>query len=128
MIVPIFDSLVASRGLTAHRGENRMALRLVERKIEQLMNAGYGSTGSDGDVTSVNLDPGTHPVDPTIVLNPRRPSDSSDDLVGELTWTVVPVVWPSPGDSVRAKIVEVKMRWPVGLPRDSVSVTTLVGA
>ncbi len=127
IIVPIFDSLVAGRVLAAHRGETRMALRLVERKTEQLINAGYGSTGTDADVSSTNLDAGTHPANPTIVLNPRDASTAADDLIGDLTWTVVPVVWPSPGDSVYAKVVEVKLRWPFGSPRDSLSLTSLIG-
>jgi Tfp pilus assembly protein PilV len=128
VVVPIFNSLVAGRTLTAHRGEKRMALRLVERKVEQLMRAGYGASGSDSDVSSINLTSGLHPADPSIVVNVRRPSDTSDDLVGSLTWNVVPVAWPSPGDSVRAKVVEVRMTWPASSPRDSVSVTTIVGA
>ncbi len=43
LVVPMFNTLVAGRMLAAHRGEKRMALGLVERKVEQLMAAGYGS-------------------------------------------------------------------------------------
>jgi type II secretory pathway pseudopilin PulG len=128
LVVPIFDSLVSGRTLAMHRGEERMALRLVERKTEQLMKAGYGAIGSDADVSSVCMTAGTHPTDPSIVLSSRGDHDTSNDLLGDLTWSVVPVIWSSPGDSVRAKLVEVKLRWPQGSPRDSVSVTTMVGA
>jgi len=128
VIVPTFNALVSGRMFTSHRGEERMALGLVERKLEQLMNAGYGALGSDTDVSSVNLAPGTHPNDPTIVVNTRGNDDASDDVLGELTWTVHDLAWDSPGDSARAKAVEVQLRWPAGSPRDSVAVTTLVGA
>ena len=128
VVVPIFDSFVVGRTLTSHRGERRMALRLVERKVEQLMNAGYGSAGTDADVESTNLTAGSHPTDPSIVVNTRGDLDATNDVIGSLTWTVAPVVWPSPGDSVRAKTVEVKLVWPTQSPRDSLSVTTLIGA
>lgn len=128
VVVPIFDSFVVGRTLTSHRGERRMALRLVERKTEQLMNAGYGSAGSDANVESRNLTVGTHPTDPSIVVNTRGDADVTNDVVGSLRWTVAPVMWSSPGDSVRAKTVEVKLSWPAQSPRDSVSVTTLIGA
>ncbi len=128
VIVPIFNSLVSGRVLAAHRGEKRMALRLVERKVEQLMAAGYGSAGSDADVQSVNLDPGAHPTDPSIVVNTWGDADVSNDVLGNLEWAVVPISWSSPGDSVYAKMVEVKLTWPSAAPRDSVAITTLVGA
>ena len=128
LVVPIFDSLVSGRMLAAHRGEERMALRLVERKAEQLLKAGYGSVGSDANVSSVSMNAGLHPTDPSIVLSTRGDHDASNDLLGDMTWSVVPVVWASPGDSVHAKVVEVRLRWPQGAPRDSVSVTTIVGA
>ena len=85
VIVPIFNSLVSGRMMTAHRGEKRMALRLVERKVEQLMTAGYGSSGSDSDVGSVNLDAGTHPTDPSIVVNTRGDNEAGNDVTGNLT-------------------------------------------
>ena len=128
IVVPVFNSLVAGRVLTAHRGEKRMALRLMERKVEQLMQPGYASGGSDDDISSVNLDPGVHPIDPSIVVSTRSFVDISDDLVGELTWTVTSVAWSSPGDSVRAKMTEVKLRWPSDSPRDSLTLTTLIGS
>jgi type II secretory pathway pseudopilin PulG len=127
VIVPIFNSLVSGRMMTAHRGEKRMALRLVERKTEQLMTAGYGSSGSDADVGSVNLDAGTHPSDPSIVVNTRGDDDAGNDVLGDLTWLVVPMAWSSPGDSVYVKSVEVMLRWPSAAPRDSLILTTLIG-
>ncbi|MBD3368589.1 MAG: prepilin-type N-terminal cleavage/methylation domain-containing protein [Candidatus Eisenbacteria bacterium] len=128
LIVPIFDSMVSGRTLAMHRGEERMALRLVERKAEQLLKAGYGAVGSDADVSSVCMTSGVHPTDPSIVVSTRGDDDAANDLLGDMTWSVVPVIWSSPGDSVRAKLVEVKLRWPQGAPRDSVTVSTIVGA
>lgn len=128
LVVPMFNTLVAGRMLAAHRGEKRMALGLIERKVEQLMAAGYGSLGADGDVSSVNMGAGTHPDDPSIVVSTRGDQDETNDVLGALTWSVTPVAWASPGDSVRAKVVEVELRWPADAPRDSLSVTTLIGA
>jgi len=128
LVVPIFDSLVSGRSLAMHRGEERMALRLAERKTEQLLKAGYGSMSSDADISSVCMSAGVHPTDPSIVVSTRGDQDATNDLLGDLTWSVVPVVWSSPGDSVRAKLLEVKLRWPQSAPRDSVSVSTIVGA
>ncbi|MBM3307876.1 MAG: hypothetical protein FJY74_06090 [Candidatus Eisenbacteria bacterium] len=128
LVVPMFNTLVSGRMLAAHRGEKRMAIGLVERKVEQLLRAGYGALGSDADVSSVNLGSGTHPANPSIVLNTRGDEDAANDVLGSLTWSVIPVAWPSPGDSVKAKVVEVKMRWPLAAPRDSISITTLIGA
>ncbi len=105
-----------------------MALGLVERKVEQLMSAGYGSLGDDDDVTSVNMGAGTHPDDPSIVLSTRGDEDATNDVLGALTWSVTPVTWASPGDSVRAKVVEVELKWPADAPRDSLEITTLIGA
>ncbi len=127
VIVPIFNSLVSGRILAAHRGEKRMALRLVERKVEQLMQAGYGSSGNDANVQSVNLDVGAHPSDPGIVVNTRGDSHAGNDVLGSLTWFVTEAVWSSPGDPVYAKEVEVKLVWPSASPRDSLTVTTLIG-
>jgi len=128
IIVPMFDTLVAGRMLTARRGERRMAHHLVARKTEQLLNAGYGSSDAATDVTSIDLTAGLHPTDPSIVVNTRGDTSALNDVVGNLTWTVQPVVWTSPGDSVRAKQVEVKLVWPAQAPRDSLSITTLIGA
>jgi len=127
LIVPMFNALVSGRMLAAHRGEKRVALGLIERKVEQLMGAGYGSLGSDADVSSVNLAAGEHPTDPSIVVSTRGNQDAGDDVLGELSWTVTDLAWGSPGDSVRAKAVEVELRWPAGAPRDSLTLTTLIG-
>jgi len=128
VIVPIFDTLVAGRMMTARRGERRMAHHLVERKTEQLLNAGYGSADALSDVTSRDLSAGSHPTNPSIVVNTRGDTTGVNDVVGNLTWDVQLVAWPSAGDTVRAKEVEVKLVWPSQSPRDSVSITTIIGA
>ncbi len=127
IIVPIFDTLVSGRMMTARRGERRMAHHLVERKTEQLINAGYGSADALGDVTSLDLTPGTHPTNPAIVVNTRGDTAPQNDVVGNLTWNVQQRTWATAGDSLRAKEVEVKLVWPAQAPRDSVSITTLIG-
>jgi type II secretory pathway pseudopilin PulG len=126
-VVPIFDGFLRGRNFVTRRSEERMALRLVERKAEQLLNAGYGSAGADDDITSVNLTSGTHPNDPSIVLNTWGDDCVANDVTGALTWTVTNVDWASPGDRVYAKIVDVTLAWPLGAPEDSVTVTLLVG-
>ena len=126
-VVPIFDGFMRGRAFVTRRSEERMALRLVERKAEQLLNAGYGSAGADDDITSVNLTSGTHPTDPAIVLNTWADDCPSNDTVGSLTWAVQDVSWSSPGDQVYAKIVDVTLGWPSSAPEDSVTVTLLVG-
>lgn len=126
LVVPLADSLVVGRSFTAHRGEKRMALRLVERKAEQLMAAGYASAGPDNNILSTNMTIGTHPTSPSIVVNTRGDTDNSNDVFGDLNWYVVRDAYAAGGDSVRMKLVEVRLRWPSGAPRDSVSVTTVV--
>jgi type II secretory pathway pseudopilin PulG len=126
-VVPIFDGFMRGRAFVTRRSEERMALRLIERKAEQLLNAGYGSAGADDDVTSINLASGTHPIDPSIVLNTWGDDCPSNDVSGSLTWTVQNVDWASPGDRVYAKIVTVTLAWPDPDPKDSVSLTLLVG-
>jgi prepilin-type N-terminal cleavage/methylation domain-containing protein len=127
IIVPVFDGFMRGRMLVAHRGEKRMGLRLVERKVEQLLNAGYGSGGPDANILSLNVDPGVHPTDPSIVVNTRGDDDPGNDVMGELTWTVTPIWWSSPGDTVYAKTVDVKLRWPTSAMRDSVSASFMLG-
>jgi Tfp pilus assembly protein PilX len=128
IIVPIFDTLVSGRMLTARRGEKRMAHHLVERKIEQLLNAGYGSADAASDVTSRDLSYGSHPTNPGIVVNTRGDTSALNDVVGSMTWNVQRLAWPSAGDTVHAKQVEVKLVWPAQTPRDSVWITTIIGA
>ena len=126
LVVPLADVLVVGRTFTSHRGEKRMAVRLVERKVEQLMGAGYASTGPDDDILSTNMTVGAHPTTPTIVVNTRGDADNSNDVFGDLTWNVTRDVYAAGGDSVRRKLVEVSLRWPSGAPRDSVSVRTVM--
>lgn len=127
VLAPVVDGFVRGRSFTAHRGEKRMALRLAERKVEQLLNAGYGAGGDDGDVSSVNVTSGTHPTDSTIVVNTRGDNDPGNDVVGDMTWTVQDVNWTSPGDKVYAKIIDVTVSWPQNNPRDSVTLTFILG-
>ncbi|MFH1690363.1 MAG: prepilin-type N-terminal cleavage/methylation domain-containing protein [Candidatus Eisenbacteria bacterium] len=128
LVVPLADSLVVGRTFTAHRGEKRMALRLVERKAEQLMAAGYASAGPDNNILSTNMAVGAHPISPSIVVNTRGDTDNSNDVFGDLNWYVSRDAYAAGSDSVRRKIVEIRLRWPSGAPRDSVSVMTLVGS
>ena len=127
VIVPVFDGFVRGRSFVAHRGEKRMALRLIERKAEQLLRAGYSSAGADADVSSVNLSSGSHPNDSGILLNTRGDDDASNDVMGSLSWSVQDVSWTSPGDDVDAKIVNISLAWPASAPTDTVSVTLLLG-
>lgn len=126
-VVPIFDGFMRGRAFVTRRSEERMALRLIERKAEQLLNAGYGSAGADDDVTSVNLTSGTHPNDPSIMLNTWGDDCPQNDTTGSLTWAVTNVDWASPGERVYAKIVDVSLAWPMSDPVDSVTVTLLIG-
>ena len=127
-IAPAFDAMLRGRLLVARRGEERIALRLVERKTEQLLDAAYGSAGSDADITSTNLTAGTHPSDPTILLITRGDSDTSNDVYGDLTWTVTPITYSDPScDDTDYKHVVVKLAWPAGAHRDSVSIATVCG-
>lgn len=127
LVVPLADSLVVGRTFTSHRGEKLMALRLVERKAEQLMAAGYASVGPDDDILSTNMTIGTHPESPSIVVNTRGDADGSNDVFGDLTWDVTRDAYAAGSDSVRRKLVRISLRWPSGAPRDSVSVATVVG-
>jgi prepilin-type N-terminal cleavage/methylation domain-containing protein len=129
-IAPAFDAMLRGRLLVAHRGEERMALRLVERKAEQLLATGYESTGSDANVQSTNMAAGTHPTDPTILLVTHGDADASNDLYGDLTWTVNPVLWTDPlgvYDDTNYKQVDIKLAWPSGAHRDSVVISTICG-
>lgn len=130
VVTPVFDAFVRGRVLVAHRGEERIALRLIERKAEQLLDASYTSSGSDADITSTNLTAGTHPVNPTILLITRGDSDTSNDVYGDLTWTVTPITWTDPFsgyDDTDYKHVAITLAWPTGAHRDSVTITTVCG-
>jgi hypothetical protein len=127
LLAPVFDAFVRGRMFVAQRGEERMALRLIERKAEQLLQAGYCSTGPDQNVSSINVGAGTHPSDPTIVLHSRGDACPANDVVGHLSWTVTETSWPSAGDDVEAKIVRIRLAWPASAPKDTVSVALLLG-
>ncbi len=129
VVAPMFDAFVRARVLVMHRGEERVALRLVERKVEQLLAAGAEAGGSDANVASVNMGSGTHPTNSAITLITRGDSDTSNDVLGDLTWTVTPVTWTDPfgsWDDATYDLLVVKMAWPLGAHRDSVSVSTIV--
>ena len=126
MIAPIFSAFVRGRTFVAHRGETRMAMGLVERKAEQILAAGYSSAGPDADVSSINIGAGSHPTDPTIVVNTRGDTNPLNDVPGELTWTVTEASWSTPGDDIDAKRVVITLTWPQDAPRTSVSATLLV--
>mgnify|MGYP007065730809 CR=1 FL=1 len=124
LVVPVFDGFVRGRIFVARRSEKRMALRLVERKLEQLLAAGYGSSGDDSDVSSVDMGAGTHPDDFSVVVNTRGDNDSSNDVIGNLRWEVTAI---TSVDGTRFKIVEATLAWPSSAPRDSVNMSLIVG-
>lgn len=129
VIAPMFDAFVRGRVMVAHRGEERCALRLVERKVEQLLAAGGAMTGSDADITSTHMAAGTHPINSTITLITRGDLDTSNDVIGDLTWDVTSVTWSDAGgswDDATYKHVVAKLAWPQGAHRDSVSVITII--
>ena len=129
VVAPMFDAFVRARVLVAHRAEERVALRLVERKLEQLLHAGREATGSDADITSTNMTEGTHPQNSAITLITRGDADTSNDVTADLTWTVTSITWSDTtgsSDDATYKRVLVTMAWPLGAHRDSVSVTTIV--
>ena len=129
VIAPMFDAFVRGRVMVAHRGEERVALRLIERKVEQLLQAGGAASGSDADITSTNMTAGTHPTSSAITLITRGDLDTSNDVIGDLTWNVTSVTWADATgtwDDATYKHVVTKLAWPRGAHRDSVSVTTIV--
>lgn len=129
VVAPMFDAFVRGRVMVTHRAEERVALRLVERKLEQLLAAGGSAAGSDADITSTNMTAGTHPQNSTITLLTRGDADTSNDVIGDLTWTVTSVTWTDPygmSDDATYKQVAVKLAWPAGAHRDSVVVHTII--
>ena len=129
VIAPMFDAFVRGRVLVMHRAEERMALRLVERKVEQLLAAGGAAAGTDTDITSTNMSAGNHPSNSAITLLTKGDHDTSNDVVGDLTWDVASVTWTDAlgtWDDATYKNVVVKLAWPQGAHRDSVSVTTII--
>ena len=129
VIAPMFDAFVRARVLVMHRAEERMALRLVERKVEQLLAAGGAASGTDTDITSTNMSNGSHPSNSTITLMTKGDHDTSNDVVGDLTWDVTSVTWTDAlgtWDDATYSNVVVKLAWPQGAHRDSVFVTTII--
>ena len=129
VVVPMFDAFVRGRVLVSHRAEERVALRLVERKLEQLLAAGGDAGGSDANITSTNMGTGTHPTNSAITLLTRGDGDTTNDVIGDLIWNVSSVTWTDPmgtWDDATYKQVSVTLAWPRGNHRDSVTVTTIV--
>ena len=129
VVTPMFDAFVRGRVLVAHRAEERVALRLVERKVEQLLSAGGAATGTDADITSINMTDGTHPTNSAITLITRGDTDTSNDVIGDLTWEVTSVTWTDATgtwNDATYKQVVVELAWPRGAHRDNVSVTTII--
>jgi prepilin-type N-terminal cleavage/methylation domain-containing protein len=129
VIAPMFDAFIRGRAMVQHRAEERMALRLIERKVEQLLAAGGSASGDDSDITSVNMTGGVHPANTAITLITRADNDASNDVVGDLYWTVYDITWSDPSgtwDDASYKSVVVTLAWPRGAHRDSVQVTTIV--
>ena len=83
-----------------------------------------GESGDDTDVSSVNMTSGTHPTDPAILVNTRGDDDPSNDVTGNLRWEVTAI---SSFDGVDIKIVEATLAWPASAPRDSVTLSVIVG-
>jgi len=126
-IVFVFQMLWSGQTTVQFEGERRVALRMAELKMEELKYAGYSSTGDDSDWTSLDMDVGTHPSDPTVTLDARDTVETTDDLIGAMQWAVRETSWYVSGVTTNAKIVEVEVEWPEGSPRDRVRLTTLVG-
>jgi prepilin-type N-terminal cleavage/methylation domain-containing protein len=127
-IVFLYQMLFSGRMQVEFEGERRVASKAAEQKIEELKYAGYGSTDAGADWTSVTMDVGTHPVDPTIVLDDRGTPDEADDLTGEIQWTVRDTSWTEPlsGITTDAKVVDLTIQWPEDWLRDEVRVVTVV--
>ncbi|MFH1502643.1 MAG: prepilin-type N-terminal cleavage/methylation domain-containing protein [Candidatus Eisenbacteria bacterium] len=127
-IVFVFQMLWSGQTTVHFEGERRVALRMAELKMEELKYAGYASTGSDSDWTSVHMGAGTHPNNTTVTLDARGTGDTVDDLVADLQWAVRETTWTGSGITTEAKVVVVTVEWPQGAVRDRVRLTTLVGA
>ena len=126
-IVFVYQMLFSGQTTVEFEGERRVALRMAELKIEELKYAGYGSTGSDADYTSVNMEEGTHPDDPTVVLDDRATVTAVDDLIGSMTWAVRETTYIDGGVFVDGKIVDLTIVWPLDWERDRVRLVTLMG-
>ncbi|MBD3368115.1 MAG: prepilin-type N-terminal cleavage/methylation domain-containing protein [Candidatus Eisenbacteria bacterium] len=126
-IVFVYQMLFSGETTVAFEGERRIALRMAELKIEELKYAGYASTGVDSDWTSVDMTVGTHPDDPTVVLDDRGTDTTTDDLLGDLQWAVRDTSWSGGGVTVDAKLVVVTLDFPKDWNRDQVRLVTVVG-
>jgi hypothetical protein len=111
-----------------------MAVRLAEYKIEEFKLAGYDSSGDDDDWTSLNLDVGKHPDDPTVLLTDRGTDDEIDDLYASLEWAVRDTMWTysqtDPKDKpvdIPGKIVVVTIQWPEDDPYDTIVLASAIG-
>ena len=125
-IVFLYQMLFSGRMQVEFEGERRVASKAAAMKIEELKYAGYGSTDSVGDWTSVSMDFGNHPGNPRIVLDDRGTVDAQDDLVGLINWTVRDTSWSDSGITTDGKVVDLTLQWPENWVRDQVRVVTVV--
>ena len=125
-IVFLYQMLFSGRMQVEFEGERRVASKAAELKIEELKYAGYGSTDTGADWTSVSMDVGTHPDDQRMLLDDRDTPDTQDDLVGLVSWSVRDTSWIDSGITTEAKVVDLTIRWPENWVRDQVRVVTLV--
>lgn len=128
-IVFLYHMLFGGRMLVEMEGERRMALKLAEHKVEQLKQAGYESSDSDSDWTSVDMGLGDHPKhDNTLLIDDRGTARTGDDLRGTMTWSVRDTSFVDSGITADCKIVRVTVTWPLSTERESLSVVTIVGS
>ena len=127
-IVFLYQMLFSGRMQVEFEGERRVASKAAELKIEELKYAGYGSTDTVDDWTSLSMDVGTHPTSDawSITLDDRGTPDTQDDLVGLMTWTVRDTSWDDSGITTEAKVVDLTIQWPDNWVRDEVRVVTVV--
>jgi hypothetical protein len=125
-IVFLYQMLFSGRMQVEFEGERRVASKAAELKIEELKYAGYGSTDSGADWTSVSMDIGTHPDDQRMLLDDRDTPETQDDLVGLVRWTVRDTSWIDSGITTEAKVVDLTIRWPENWVRDQVRIVTVV--
>ncbi len=130
----LFQMLYNGRALVELEGDRRMALRLAQYKIEEFKLAGYSSSGDDDDWTSLNLDAGNHPTDPSVLLDSRGTEETEDDLYATLKWAVRETTWVyeqmDPSDdpvSIEGKIVVISLEWPEGDPYDGLVLSSAIG-
>lgn len=127
-VVFLFQLLFSGRIMVEGEGERRIALKLAEHKMEELLRAGYSSTDSINDWTSVDLGTGTHPSSTSVTMDARGTTTTDDDLVGSMEWTVRDTSWTLSGVTTDAKVVDLVVEWPADAPLDQVRLVTLVGS